>query len=299
MNYEINDYINYITIEKKLSNNTKESYQSDLEQYNNYLNKQRKITNLKAINKSDITAYIEYMQKSRLSLNSIKRKISVIKSFYNYLYQEKIISTNPGQHIHLPKLTKKLPESLTMDEVSKLLDFQPHDKFTSRNKAMLELLYATGLRVSELINLKVHDVNLNMCVVRCIGKGNKERIIPLGDLAIASLKCYHQEYRQIWLKDKVNDYLFLNNRGEKLTRQGFFLILKQIAKKQGLTKNFSPHTLRHSFATHLLQNGADLRAIQEMLGHSSITTTQIYIQVSNEVIIKNYEAFHPRSKKIK
>lgn len=291
------DFLNYIMIEKKLSNNTKMSYQTDLTKFIEYLIKRRKKENIKDTTKEDIISYIEYLKKQKLSPKTIARKITAIKNLYKYLLKEKIINKNPSEYIEMPKIGRSLPKALTVEEVNKLLDIKPTNAFQYRNKAMLELLYATGLRVSELINLKVHDVNLNMCIVRCIGKGNKERIIPIGDIAIESITEYCNNYRDLLIKKKVSDCLFLNNRGEKMTRQGFFKILRMIAKEQGIDKDFSPHTLRHSFATHLLEYGADLRSIQEMLGHSDISTTQIYTHIGSELIRKKYDQFHPRSKK--
>jgi len=197
----------------------------------------------------------------------------------------------------MPRLGLSLPKSLTVEDINKLLNIATTNANEYRNKAMVELLYATGLRVSELINLKTSDVNINMSIVRCISKGNKERIIPIGDFAIESISEYCNNYREALMKNKNTDYLFLSNRGTKITRQGFFKILKKLAKEQGVNKDFSPHTLRHSFATHLLEYGADLRSIQEMLGHSDISTTQIYTHIGNDLIRKNYEKYHPRSKR--
>ena len=195
--------------------------------------------------------------------------------------------------IDVPRLRKSLPKSLTENEVTALLEVPLIDDFSYRNKAMLELLYATGLRVSELVNLTLLDVDLDSATVRTVGKGSKERIIPLGDYAIKYLYIYIHEHRNNLLKKEVNDYLFLNNHGKKMTRQGFFKMIKKRAQEAGIKKELSPHTLRHSFATHLLSHGADLRSIQELLGHSDIGTTQIYTYVSNEHLKENYKEFHP------
>ncbi len=297
MQYNLLDYLNYIIVEKKLSTNTKKSYQTDLTKYIEYLISKRKKENIKDVNKEDIVSYIESLGKKKLSPRSIARKITAIKNFHKYLLKEKITNNNPSEYIDMPKLGRSLPKSLSVEEVNKLLNINPNNAYEYRNKAMLELLYATGLRVSELINLKIHDVNINMSIVRCIGKGNKERIIPIGDMAIESIKVYYNNYRHQLIKNKINDYLFVNNRGQRMTRQGFYKILRKTAKEQGIHKEFSPHTLRHSFATHLLEFGADLRSIQEMLGHSDISTTQIYTHIGNDLIRKNYDEFHPRSKK--
>lgn len=297
MKEDINDFINYIVIEKKLSINTMKSYQTDLFKYASYLNKTRNVTSSKNIKKSNIISYIEYLSKRKLSPKTIARNITSIKNFHQYLLTEKRASNNPSEYIESPKIGRSLPKSLTVEEVNLLLNFEPKNAFQYRNKAMLELLYATGMRVSELVNLKIYDVNLNMGLVKCMGKGSKERLIPIGDFAIESLLIYYNEYRPSLLKKTTTDYLFLNNHGNKITRQGFFIMLKKLAKEQGIKKDFSPHTLRHSFATHLVEHGADLRSIQELLGHSDIATTEIYTHIGNNLIRKNYEKYHPRSKK--
>ena len=193
-----------------------------------------------------------------------------------------------------PRFYKKLPEFLAIEEVDMLLDIPLHTAFDYRNKAMLELMYATGLRVSELVELEINNLDLENGFVRCFGKGNKERIIPLGDVCIKYLNSYLTYYRNELVKKKISNYVFLNNHGNKLTRQGFFKMLKQVAKEKGIDKNITPHMLRHSFATHLLNGGADLRSIQMMLGHTSLSTTQIYTQVGSEFLKENYDLYHPR-----
>ena len=293
----VNDYLDYIYIEKKLSINTRDAYRNDLYHFISFLEKERKINNIKRIIKDDIVLYIEYLKNNKMGTRSIARNIVSIKNFYKYLTRENEIINNPSENIDLPKVTKSLPKVLNINEVEQLLNIKPTSPFEYRNKAMIELLYAAGLRVSELVNLKVNDINLEMNVVRCMGKGKKERIIPIGDIATKWLKVYINDYRQCLLKKYTNDYLFLNNHGKKITRQGFFLILKKLAQEKGIKKSFSPHTLRHSFASHLLDGGADLRSIQEMMGHSDIVTTSIYTHIANNTIIKNYHKFHPRSKK--
>ncbi|MDD3048483.1 MAG: site-specific tyrosine recombinase XerD [Bacilli bacterium] len=293
----IYEYLNYIFIEKKLSDNTKMAYERDLLKFKLFMEDKKHKDSINLINKNDIFDYIEYLNKLNLSAGSISRNIISIKNFYKFLIREKIINDNPSEGLEAPKIGKHLPKVLNVEEVNKLLNFKPKTAFEVRNKAMLELLYASGLRVSELINLNINDLNFEMGLLRCFGKGNKERIIPLGDVALKWLKRYLEEYRTSLLKNNLNDYIFLNNHGKKLTRQGFFIILKKIALEQGIKKDFSPHTIRHSFATHLLEYGADLRSIQEMLGHSDITTTQIYTHIANNTIKKNYIEYHPRSKK--
>lgn len=196
--------------------------------------------------------------------------------------------------IEAPRFYKKLPNVLTIEEVDMLLDIPLNNDFDYRNKAMIEVMYATGLRVSELVGLELSNVDLDEGYVRCFGKGNKERIVPLGELALKYLDIYIKEHRDNLKKKYLCDKIFLNNHGKGITRQGFFIILKEIANKKGINKNITPHMLRHSFATHLLNNGADLRSIQVMLGHSNLSTTQVYTNVSNEVLKENYKLYHPR-----
>jgi integrase/recombinase XerD len=288
----MNDYIlnfcNYLLIEKKYSSNTIESYKRDLTKFFTFLNKD----NLD-IAKDDIHRYLKYLSEEHMNEKSISRNISCLKSFYKFLLIEKEIKENPMDEIEIPKLRKSLPKSLTEEEINLLLEIPLVDDFSYRNKAMLELLYATGMRVSELINLTLLDIDLDSAIVRTIGKGSKERIIPIGDYALHYVKKYIYDCRNNMLKKEINNYLFLNNHGKKMTRQGFFKILKKRQQEVGIKKELSPHTLRHSFATHLLNHGADLRSIQELLGHSDIGTTQIYTYVSNEHLKENYKEFHP------
>ena len=239
----------------------------------------------------DIYKYLKYLEDNHYSIYSVVRKISSIKSFYNYLFEEDIYKLNLD--IERPRFYKKLPHVLTIDEVDKLLDIELKTPFDYRNKAMLELMYATGLRVSELINLTPLNIDLDKQIVRCFGKWNKERIVPIGATACKYLKIYLEEYRDKLVKKRVCDNLFLNNHGNKITRQGFFKNLKIIANKQGITDDITPHVLRHSFATHLLNNGADLRSIQMMLGHENISTTGIYTNVSTDKIKDNYDLYYP------
>lgn len=296
-NKGINDYDNnitdfgvYILIDKKYSRNTMESYKRDLNLLCNYLNK-----NSLDVTYDDILKYLGYLKENNISIKSTARKISTFNSYYKFLIIEKRIKENPVERIELPKLNKTLPQVLTIEDIDILLDIKVVDAFSSRNKAMLELMYATGLRVSELVNLTLNDIDLFSDIVRTIGKGDKERIIPLGDYAKEALIDYINNWRNSMLKREVCDKLFLNNHGKPLTRQGFFKILKQLAKEKGIEKDFSPHTLRHSFATHLLNNGADLRSIQEMLGHYNLSTTQIYTHVANEKLKEDYDNFHPHN----
>ncbi len=290
MNKQIDLFCNYLLIDKKYSSNTIIAYRNDLTKFIQFCDK-----DITKINTNDVKSYLHNLTHHEESKTTIARNISALRSFYKFLIIERVISNNPMENIELPKLTKKLPNTLDEDDIDKLLDIKLNDSFSYRNKAMLELMYATGLRVSELVNLKVHDIDLDMALVQTMGKGSRERIIPMGDYALYYVKEYLINYRDSMLKKEYNDYLFLNNHGKKMTRQGFFKILQNISKEQGIKKIFSPHTLRHSFATHLLNHGADLRSIQELLGHSDISTTQIYTHVSNRQLRKNYDEFHPHS----
>ena len=288
---EINDYINYLKIERQLSPNTIDSYKRDLEDFYKFTNKSYKF-----VTKDDAIKYLEYLNK-KINPRSINRHIVSIKNYFKFLEKNNSINYNPLEEITGLKTPKKLPRILSEDDVNNLLDIALNDAYSYRNKAMLELMYSSGLRVSELLNLEVNNIDFNMNLVRVFGKGSKERIVPIDDIATKYLDEYINIYRNTLLRNKESDILFLNSRGDKLSRQGFFKILKQIAKEKGIKKELSPHTLRHSFATHLLNHGADLRSIQTMLGHENIETTQIYTHVSDNFIKENYEEAHPRSKK--
>ena len=286
----IDEFIDYLRFEKKYSENTISSYKRDLNKMNLYLKK-----DFIKLTKADIQKYIQDLSKNKNS-NTISRIISSLKSFYKFLEINKYTNTNPLTTIISPKTARKLPKVLSEEEVNKLLDINLNNDFDYRNKAMLELMYSSGLRVSELINLTVNDVDLKNSLVRIFGKGSKERIVPLNDYATEALNNYILYHRPKLFKQKENNYLFLNNHGNQMTRQGFFKTLKKIAKEKGIKSELSPHTLRHSFATHLLKYGADLRSIQELLGHSDISTTQIYTHITNEMLEKNYHEYHPHGK---
>lgn len=286
----IEEFIDYLRFEKKYSENTISSYKRDLNKTNTYIKK-----DFAKLNKKDIQNYIQKISKSETA-SSVSRCISTLKSFYKFLELNKYTSLNPLTTITNPKTVKKLPKILSEEEIEKLLDINLKTDFDYRNKAMLELMYSSGLRVSELINLNVNDIDLSNASVRIFGKGSKERIIPLNDYAIDALNNYILNHRRSLFKHGESNYLFLNNHGNKMTRQGFFKILEKIAKEKGIKSELSPHTLRHSFATHLLKHGADLRSIQELLGHSDISTTQIYTHITSERLQKNYEEFHPHGK---
>ena len=287
---EINKFLDYLLIDKNYSKNIIDSYKNDLVKFYDYVNK-----DIKKVTKNDIENYIKYLHKENYNEHSINRSLSCIKSLYKFLLIEKIITTDIAKDIEAPKNKKSLPKVLSEEDINLLLDIKLNTPFSYRNKAMLEMMYATGMRVSELINVKVFDIDFESDLVRIKGKGSKERVVPLGDYAIYYIKKYYEEYRGFFLIKGESDYLFLNNHGTSITRQGFFKMIKNLAEEQGIKKDFSPHTLRHSFATHLLAHGADLRSIQEMLGHSDISTTQIYTNLSFNEVKDNYLDSHPHS----
>lgn len=290
---DIEEYLDYIKYERKLSNETIKNYKYDLDKFIVFL-KNKKIHSFKDVSLKDIESYLKNI--SDMNPRSISRNITSINNLFIFLLKNKKIKTNPCEFIDRPKLAKKLPDTLSFDEVSKILDIPLKTKFDYRNKAMLEILYGSGLRISELISLTLRDIDLENDIIRCIGKGSKERIVPINDYEMYFLKEY-MEKRELFLVNGNNDYLFLNNHGKKMTRQGFLKNLKKILQEKGINKNVTPHTLRHSFATHLLSGGADLRSIQMLLGHSDISTTKIYTHISNEKVKHDYEEFHPRNNK--
>lgn len=282
-------YLDYIKYECKLSNNTIESYKNDLFSLNRYFK-----GNILNLNEYDITNYINTLKG--LKDSSIAHNITIINSFYNFLLFESIISQNPCNIKH-PKINKRLPNYLSLEEIDNLLDIKLNNEFDYRNKAILELMFATGIRISELTNLELNNVDLNNNLIRVYGKGSKERILPISDIATKYLTLYINNYRKILLKDKNSIYLFINRDGTNISRQGVFKMMKKQANLKCIKKDIYPHILRHSFATHLLKNGADLKIIQELLGHSDISTTGIYAHIINEKLMKDYNNFHPRSKK--
>ena len=290
----IEDFLNYCIFEKGLSDRTKISYKNDLDVYEEFL-KKRQITNVNNISSDDIKDFLKV--RSDEETTTIAHNLTVIKNFHKYLLKEKLVKEDVSEFIERPKLKKSLPKALSPEDIDNLLDIKLDTPFDYRNKAMLELMYGCGLRVSELINLEMNDIDITNCLIRILGKGSKERDIPLGEYSIYYLNEYI-ERRPLLLKKKPCNKLFLNNHGLGMTRQGFFKNLKAILEDKGLNPNISPHTLRHSFATHLVNRGADLRSVQEMLGHSNLSTTQIYTHVSTEQLKKSMEN-HPRQKDFK
>lgn len=291
----LEDFLAYLSVERGLAKNTIIAYRRDLKSYITYLRTQN-IKDLNNTTRTTIVSYLLMMQKKGKASSSISRACAAIKSFYQFLFRERLIDEDPTLNLDTPKLEHRLPKVLSVEEVKKLLSqANTSDPWGMRDRAMLELLYATGLRVSELISLTLDDVNLEMGFLRCFGKGSKERIVPIGSIAVNYLNTYINVDRKKILKDKDVRVLFVNRQGQGLTRQGFWKIIKKYAKRAGIQKPITPHTLRHSFATHLLENGADLRAVQEMLGHADISTTQIYTHITRSKIKEVYDKTHPRA----
>ena len=286
------EYQTYLLTQKYLSDNSIDSYVLDIYKYLNFM-ESKKISSIKSIKKEDIYTYLEYLNEEKYSIYSIVRKISSLKSFYTFTNKNYNIP-NITENLESPRFYPKLPNVLSIEEVDNLLNIPLNTPYDYRNKAMLELLYATGLRVSELINLTTDNIDIENKIIRVVGKGNKERIVPFGEVAYKYLTLYLNKYRDLMKKKNFCDKIFLNNHGKGMTRQGFFKILKTIAKEKNINRTITPHVLRHSFATHLLNNGADLRSIQMMLGHNNLSTTQIYTNVNDETLKENYELYHPR-----
>ena len=285
---EIKEYLTSLKVEKGLASNTITSYQGNISSFFACINK-----SYSKIKENDIYDYMHQLVSKGLDSTSISHKITALKMFYKYLLKEGLVKENIFEKINRPKKQVKLPDYLTIEQIDKLFSFKLETSFDYRNKAMLELLYATGMRVSELINVKISDINFYEDYIVVIGKGNKQRIIPLTDIAIKCIKDYVDNYYPKFNKNKKCEFLFLNKNGLKLTRQGFDKVLKDIALKQGLEKVVYPHIIRHSFATHLLNNGASLMVIKELLGHENVSTTGIYTHLSINELKDNYDMYHP------
>lgn len=295
MEHDIQEFIHFIKVEKGLSPNTIESYARDLKQYGAYL-KERGIEQFANVDRSTLQHYLYTLKEIGKSSATIARNVTTLRALHQFLYREKWTDHDPTLWIETPRIDKKLPGVLSIEEVDALLAAPDSSTpFGVRNKAMLELLYASGMRVTELISLGLDDVHLSMGFVRVVGKGNKERIVPLGKEATKALNTYLERGRRALLKHERHDKLFVNHHGRPISRQGFWKIMKQLAKTANIKKDFSPHTLRHSFATHLLENGADLRSVQEMLGHADLSTTQIYTHVTKTRMKDVYSRYHPRA----
>jgi integrase/recombinase XerD len=289
-------FMHYLNVERRLSRNTLESYERDLEQYMGFLG-QHGITAWQDSGKAQIAAYLYEMRQLGRASATLSRTMVSVRAFYQYLLKERIIDIDPSLGMETPKIEKKLPKVLSIQEIETLLEapLTSHAK-GSRDKAMLELLYATGIRVSELISLDIGDVNLQMGYIRCMSKAGKERMIPIGSMAARCLDAYVSEMRQKLLKHpEPLEALFIGHLGTRMTRQGFWKIMKHYAQATQIMKSITPHILRHSFAAHLLENGADLRSVQEMLGHADISTTQIYMQITKSKMKEVYNRTHPRA----
>ena len=289
------NYLDYLIIEKGLSNNSIMSYSADLAQFLTFLEK-NKIDTINDVDTTVILGWLIDLAKNGLSAKSRARHLISIRGFFKFILNEKIIPANPLKNVDIPKIGLSLPKFLTVQEVSDLLDVPDiRNPRELRNSAMMEIMYGSGLRVSELISLKLQDVSLDSNFVRVMGKGSKERIIPFGSHAGAAIRKWIKEGRPVLLDLVSSPYLFVARAGKPMTRQGFWKILKKYGIMANLSKNITPHLLRHSFATHLLEGGADLRSVQTMLGHSDISTTQIYTHISRDYLIKMHQQYHPRN----
>lgn len=291
----IDEFITYLSVERGLAVNTLESYGRDLRQYSQYVGTDDEGA-LQGVNRATIMDYLVFLQKQGKATATIARRLAALKAFYQFLVREKRVEKDPTANLESPKLEKRLPQVLSVREVERLLGApRGNEPGGLRDRAMLELLYATGIRVSELVNLNVVDANLEQAFLRCLGKGAKERMVPLGSLAVRGVVDYLQHGRSRLVRDDSETALFVNHHGRRLTRQGFWKIVKRYAEDAKIEREITPHTLRHSFATHLLENGADLRSVQEMLGHADISTTQIYTHVTRGRLKEVYARTHPRA----
>jgi len=297
MKYIIKDYAYYLKQEKGRSANTVTAYLRDLKQYQTFLEKYHHIKDVKDIEKRHIEGYLKSLSK-KMSNKSIARKLTAIKSFHHFLLIENEVKEDVSLLFQTPKTAKTLPKVLSVDEVVSILEqVDKQNELGLRNKALLELIYGSGLRVSELLDIKIEDIHLNQAYILVHGKGQKERIVPISDMAVIALRKYMIDARPKLLKETHTHILFLNQKGTRLSRQGFSKVLKKLAHDAGVTTPCSPHTLRHSFATHLLENGMDLRTLQTLLGHEDISTTQIYTHISQKRIKEVYLDAHPRAHK--
>lgn len=296
MQTALEDFINFMIVERNLAANTIEAYASDLNRYIAFL-LGRGLNNLNDVQSVDLIAFITYLHKESLSSLSISRNLSAIRMFHRFLLSEGITNADPSEHINAPRLAQKLPQVLDQFEMEKLL--QQPDTTTLlglRDQALLEFAYATGVRVSELISVKLSDLFFNDQLVRILGKGSKVRMIPIGERAMLAVETYCQQSRPLLVKAEPPPTLFVNNHGRKLTRMGFWKILRRYVLAAGISKPVSPHTIRHSFATHLIEGGADLRAVQEMLGHVYISSTQIYTHLDRDYLREVHRTYHPRER---
>ncbi len=295
MEQVLKKFIDYLQEDRELSKNTIESYNRDIRQFKGYI-KNSDVKDLTKVNKTVIITYLMYLQKKGRATSTISRNLASLRSFYQFLLNEGPIKKDPTVNLKTPRQEKKLPDILTPEEVELLLD-QPNMNTSKgvRDKAILELLYAAGVKVSELVSLDVKDVKSNMGYIICSKNSSNERIIPIGKISLEVLYLYINQYRNKLIKQNQEKALFVNYYGKRLTRQGFWKIIKSYTKQINVDKKITPHTLRHSFAVHLLQNGADLKSVQEMLGHSDISTTQIYTKINKNKVKEVYMKAHPRA----
>ncbi len=297
--YEFSDFRYHLQTDKRLSFNTISAYMTDLEGYGEFLIKYQEISDIAYVDETHINKYIASLKRAELSKQTIARKIIAIKEFHKFLYTEKITDTDAAKFIELPKPSKPLPIVLSKEEIFKMMDSISTDSpLGLRDKAIMETLYASGLRISELVNLKTADLHLREKYIVVIGKGNKERMVPLGDMAVIALRAYLEKGRP-YLSKKPGTTLFYNYQGNQISRQSVYKFIVKLAKDNGITKEISPHTIRHSFATHLLEGGTDLRVVQELLGHEDISTTQIYTHIDRSRLKEMYQNTHPLAVKNK
>ncbi|MDP2644539.1 MAG: site-specific tyrosine recombinase XerD [Desulfobacterales bacterium] len=291
----VDQYMNYLLVEKGLSNQTLLAYSSDLKRYADFL-ETKSIQNPSEDDTTEIISYLIHLRNTGLIPKSRARHLVTLRGFYRFLVQQKILQRDPAAMVELPKSGLKLPDVLSVQEIKMLLDSPDTQKLLGvRDAAMIELLYAAGLRVSELVNLKLHDVSMDAGFVRVFGKGSKERIVPIGTYAREKIGTYLKNARPILLKNRVSVHLFVARAGKPMTRQGFWKLLRRYAVQANISKKITPHSLRHSFASHLLEGGADLRTVQILLGHVDISTTQIYTHVAREHLKRIHEKYHPRN----
>jgi len=292
----LNSFLNYLTNEKNYSPLTVKSYRGDLTQFTGFLNKQG-VRSPEKVTHIIIREFLSILMKSHYTKKSIIRKLASIKSFYKFLFNRGLINNNPGDYVSSPKADKKLPDFLYEEEISDIIEAFSEDTFNgARNKSLLEVLYSTGVRISELVSMNLNDIDFSSLLIKVKGKGNKERIVALGSKCVAALKNYLSFRKKILLKyNNKTDSLFLNQQGKRLTDRGVRYIFKKIIREFSLKKNMSPHTIRHTFATHMLNHGCDLRIVQEFLGHVSLSTTQVYTHIGGNKLKKTYEEFHPHS----
>ncbi|MBT5506600.1 MAG: site-specific tyrosine recombinase XerD [Flammeovirgaceae bacterium] len=296
-NLYITQFKNYLKLERALATNSIDAYTRDVTKLMEFLDMSKKIHDPLQVKPIDLLDFIKFIHELGLSPYSQARIVSGIKGFYKYLSYEKFISTDPSELLELPRLGRKLPDTLSIHEIDLLFEAIDMSKASGpRDRAMAETLYSAGLRVSELVNLKISNIYDDIGFLRILGKGNKERLTPIGKSALKFIKSYQYEVRNhVHIKPGHEDYLFLNKLGNRISRVSIFTLIKNLALRAGIRKKISPHTFRHSFATHLIEGGADLRAVQEMLGHESITTTEIYTHLDRDYLKQMIKEFHPRS----